>query len=308
MSVILVCGFPASGKSTVTKSYVNQGYIELNRDTEGGTIAQLLPKMEILLQNKKSIILDNLFPTVESRKPFINLAKKYNKNISCIVMSTSIEDSMFNFVQRAINILGEFPNPDLIKKTKHPSIFPPTVFFKYRKEFQRPTHSEGFNSISDYKFTRIDSGYTNKALLLDYDGTLRDCINGNDMYPTSVDQIRIRPRCKEILQNYINDYKIFGISNQSGIAKGSLTQDKAKELFDYTNKLLGIDIEYKFCPHPSHPISCYCRKPGIGFFVELMLKYKLSRKDCIFVGDMTSDKTFANRAGIQYVDQKEFFK
>jgi hypothetical protein len=39
-----------------------------------------------------------------------------------------------------------------------------------------------------------------------------------------------------------------------------------------------------------------------------MIKHKLSRKDCIFVGDMTTDKTFATRAGITYYDQADFFK
>jgi len=79
-------------------------------------------------------------------------------------------------------------------------------------------------------------------------------------------------------------------------------------LFEHTNKLLGLDIEYKFCPHRAAPLSCYCRKPMQGMFIDFMLKHKLSRKDCIFVGDMTSDKTFATRSGIQYVDQADFFK
>ena len=99
-----------------------------------------------------------------------------------------------------------------------------------------------------------------------------------------------------------------GVSNQSGIHKGELTNETAHELFQFTNNQLGLDIEYRFCPHQSAPISCYCRKPQCGIGVEFMLKHKLSRKDCIFVGDMTTDKTFATRCGFQYVDQAEFFK
>ena len=48
--------------------------------------------------------------------------------------------------------------------------------------------------------------------------------------------------------------------------------------------------------------------PGLPTGVEFILKHKLSRKDCIFVGDMTTDKTFAARCGFQYVDQVDFFK
>lgn len=308
---MMVLGPPASGKTTVTEEMVqNGGYVRLNRDTEGGKIVDLLPKLDALLQDKKKVVLDNLFPTVEVRKPFIDLAKKHGARVSCGWMKTTIEDATFNFVKRAIGILGTFPEPEQIKKAKHPNVFPPTVMFKYKKEFQKPTFEEGFEFIVEHHFTRQDDpSFTNKALILDYDGTLRECINGNDKYPVSKEQIEMKPNRKEVIQSYKDKgYRLLGISNQSGIAKGELTADKAKELFEYTNKQLGHDIEFRFCPHQSAPISCYCRKPQCGIGVEFILKYKLSRKDCIFVGDMTTDKTFAARCGFQYVDQAEFFK
>lgn len=310
MKVTMVVGYPASGKSTLTKSLVEQGAISLNRDTEGGTIASLLPKMESLLQDKKDIVLDNLFAMSEVRKPFIEMAQKHSADISCLIMGTSIEDAQFNFVQRALGLLGKFPTPEAIKAAKHTNVFPPLVFFKYKKEFQKPDVSEGFSKVETIKFERKDdSTFINKAVILDYDGTLRECIGGNEKFPVSEEQIEMKPGRKEILQSYLDKgYKLLGVSNQSGVHKGELTHTKAVELFNHTNKLLGLDVEYQFCPHQSAPISCYCRKPMNGLFVDFMLKHKLSRKDCIMVGDMTTDHTFAKRSGIQYVDQLDFFK
>lgn len=306
----MVCGYPASGKSTVTKSLAHNGAIVLNRDTEGGTIADLLPKLEEHLKNKKDIVLDNLFPTIEKRKPFIDLCKKYNTGIICEFVDTSIEDAQFNFIQRMISISGKFLSPEEIKKSKHPNIFPPTVFFKYKKEFQKPTLEEGFDKIDIIKFTRVDdTSFNNKALILDYDGTLRECVGGNDKFPIDVSHIKIKDKCKDILLSYRdNGYILLGVSNQSGVHKGELTHDKCIQLFDHTNQQLGLNIEYKFCPHQSTPISCYCRKPMIGLGVEFIVKYKLDRKKCIMVGDMTTDETFATRCGFQYVDQADFFK
>jgi HAD superfamily hydrolase (TIGR01662 family) len=304
-------GPPASGKSTLTKELVaSKGHVVLNRDTEGGKIVDLLPKLEALLQDKKSVVLDNLFPTAEVRKPFLELAKKYHVPINALLKKTSIEDATFNFVQRAIGILGAFPEPELVKKSKHPNIFPPTVLFKYKKDFQKPTTDEGFTQVIEHSFTRKDDPtFTAKAVIVDYDGTLRECINGNDKYPVIESQIEMKPGRKAALQAYKDKgYILLGCSNQSGIAKGELAHAKAVELFEYTNKQLGLDIEYRFCPHQSAPISCYCRKPQVGIGVEFILKHKLSRKDTIFVGDMTTDKTFATRCGFQYVDQAEFFK
>lgn len=306
----MVVGYPASGKSTLTKSLVEKGAVSLNRDTEGGTIAGLLPKMESLLQNKKDIVLDNLFVNVETRKPFIELAKKHGADISCQLMGTSIEDAQFNVVQRAIGLIGKFPTPEAIKAAKHTNVFPPLVLFKYKKEFEKPTIEEGFSKVETVKFVRKENPeFTGKALILDYDGTLRECINGNDKYPVIESQIEIKPGRKAVLDAYKKKgYLLLGISNQSGIAKGELTYDKATELFNHTNRLLGVDIEFQFCSHQSAPISCYCRKPMPGLFVDFMMKHKLNRKECIFVGDMTTDKTFAGRAGIQYYDQANFFK
>lgn len=308
--VTMVVGYPASGKSTLTKGLVDKGAVALNRDTEGGTIAALLPKMDALLKSGKDVVLDNLFATAEVRKPFIETAQKHGVDISCLLMGTSIEDAQFNVVSRAIGLIGKFPTPEEIKKAKHTNVFPPLVLFKYKKDFQKPDVTEGFSKVETIKFARKDDPtFVNKAIIVDYDGTLRECIGGNEKYPVSAEQVELKNNRKPILQSYLDKgYKLLGISNQSGVAKGELTHDKAIELFDHTNNLLGLDIEYQFCPHQSAPISCYCRKPMPGLGVDFIIKHKLNRKETIFVGDMTTDKTFAGRCGFQYVDQADFFK
>ncbi len=309
-NVKMVCGYPASGKSTVTKTLTEGGAVSLNRDTEGGTIVGLLPKLESLLKNGKDVVLDNLFPTAEVRKPFIDAAKAHGADISCVVMGTTIEEAQFNAVQRAIGLIGKFPTPEEIKKAKHTNIFPPLVLFKYKKDFQKPDVSEGFSKVGTFKFVRKeDPTFTGKAVIVDYDGTLRECVNGNGKFPVTKEQIEMKPNRRKALQSYKDKgYLLLGVSNQSGIAKGELTYDKAVELFEYTNDQLGLPIEYQFCPHQSAPISCYCRKPMPGHGVAFILKHKLNRKECIFVGDLTTDETFAKRCGFQYADQAEFFK
>src|SRR5208282_2745676 len=96
--VTMVVGYPASGKSTVTKELIKNGAVSLNRDTEGGTIVGLLPKLEAFLKDGKDVVLDNTFPTVEVRKPFIELCKKHNAEVSCSLMGTTIEEAQFNVV------------------------------------------------------------------------------------------------------------------------------------------------------------------------------------------------------------------
>jgi len=103
-------------------------------------------------------------------------------------------------------------------------------------------------------------------------------------------------------------YKILGASNQSGIGKGSVKQEQVVACFEETNRQLGVKIEYSFCPHRIPPVSCYCRKPHPGMGAVFIETHKLNPADCIMVGDMTTDETFAKRCGFQYVDVNQFFK
>jgi len=305
VNVILVLGFPASGKTTVTEQFLNEGYFRLNRDTVGGKLNSLLPEMERQLKNGSNIVLDNLFATQTSRKPFIDLAKKYKANVECHWMQTSIEDSQVNYCLRSMNKYNQI----LESQSNDPGIFPPAVIFKYRKEFQKPTTEEGFDSIVKVPFKRNwNSSFKNKALILDYDGTLRDCVGGNGKFPTEKSQIKILPERAEKLTEFKNNgFILCGASNQSGVAKKDLTLEKATELFEYTNKLLGHDIDYKFDPSGVPPIRTWSRKPMPGIGVYFIVKYKLNPALCLMVGDLKADETFASRCGFQFCYADRFF-
>jgi D-glycero-D-manno-heptose 1,7-bisphosphate phosphatase len=307
--VVLIMGYPGSGKTTLADKF--SGYERLNRDTEGGTIANLLPKFALLLATKKSVVMDNLFPSAESRKPFIQAAQKAGIPIECEWMDTSIEDSQINVLHRMWKNHGRmFMSPeDISHGPADPGLFPIAVLFKYRKDFQPPSTTEGFAKVNKVHFVRQwDSAYKNKALLLDYDDTLRITLSGDYKFPSHACEIDILPGRREVLKDYeANKWFLLGCSNQSGISRKQVSESAVKSCFEYTNKQLGVYIDYRYCPH-NVPPNCYCRKPQSGMAMELIEEYLLDPKKCIFVGDQTTDKTFAERVGFTYADQKDFFK
>ncbi|MFH1637600.1 MAG: HAD-IIIA family hydrolase [Candidatus Woesearchaeota archaeon] len=312
MEIVIAMGCMASGKSTHVEGYLEKGYVRLNRDSIGGRLDDLIPMLEKEIKaGKDNFVLDNTYPTVQSRKPVIDIGKKYNMPVKCLLMGTSIEDAQVNAAARMIRRYGRLLMPEEIKKVsrKDPNIFPPFVLFSYRKRFEEPTTKEGFSSVEKVEFKRVfDANYKNKALLLDYDGTLRETKSGN-VCPNSPDDIRILPGRAETLNKYKKEgYLLLGVSNQAGIALGKLSREDAVACFERTNELLGIDIEYSFCPHRNGPISCYCRKPMPGMGAEFIEKHKLDMKKTIMVGDMKSDENFARRLGVRYADQKDFFQ
>jgi len=316
--IVMILGYPSSGKTFESKALIKKEYVNLNRDKIGGSIADLVPKLEDALSKNQSVVLDNLFPNPDVRKPFLDLAKKYNVPCRAIVIGTSIEDAQINALNRMWDNYGTifYSSEDIRKHPKaknDSSVFPVAVFYKYRKEYIAPEITEGFSSIEKTKFIRDWStckGWTgkNKALILDSDGTLRTT-KGNREYPIHPIDIEILPNRTEVLNDYASQgYMLLGVSNQSGVAKGDMTYQECQECFDETNRLLGVDIEHHFSPAKVPPIVTYCRKPLSGIGVHLIRKHNLNPANCIYVGDMTVDKSFAERLGFQFHFANKFFK
>jgi HAD superfamily hydrolase (TIGR01662 family) len=308
-NVVMIVGYPAAGKSSLAKEYIDKGYTYLNRDKVGGKILDLIPLLDKALGNSEHVILDNTFPTIESRRVFIECAKMHNASIRCEWLTTSIEDAQFNACMRMMDRKGKILSAEDMKKEKSPNLFPPVVLFKYKKEFEKPTIDEGFGYVVKREFNRtFPKSWTGKAIFLDYDGTLRDTKSGAK-WPCHPDDVKILANRNEVLDSYIEQgYMLLGVSNQSGIAKDNPIEKDAIACFERTNELLKHDIEYAYCPHRVPPISCFCRKPMPGMAVQFFHKYKLDPRKCIMVGDVTSDKTFAKRSHMEFIHADEFFK
>lgn len=316
LKVILIPGLPGSGKTTLAKTYIEKGYHQLSRDElqkdRGGKIvrtAELLPILEDKLKNGVSVVADNTLLTREKRKPFIDLAKKYKAKVHAYYIDISAYQCEINVLCRMMENHGRiYFHPSEMKDVNDPGCVPIATLFKMSREYERPTTSEGFDEVWFTEFKRKwPTEFQKQALIFDYDGTLRHSV-GPHPYPIKPEDVRILPNRIETLNRYKSWLKL-GVSNQSCIAKGIASEDIVKKCFDKTNAFLGNVIkEYTYCPHASAPVSCYCRKPQSGNGVYLIYKYKLRPEKCIFVGDFTSDKTFAERLGFKYVSEEEFFK
>jgi HAD superfamily hydrolase (TIGR01662 family) len=316
--LILIGGFPGSGKTTFAQDLVKQGFTEMSRDMfdkPGKVISSVdfhaKHLKEGMLKHDK-IVVANTYPDVKSRKLAVDLAEQMGFDIEFWQMGTTIEEAQVNVCKRSLLRYGKLVNEgnkkddDMIHDS---NMFPPSVLFNYKKKFEKPTVEEGFSIVKKLPFKRVwGEDHVHKAVILDYDGTLRETISG-EKYPRTERDIKILPNRKKILDNYASrGYILLGVSNQSGIAKKKLTDVKALDCFLRTNSLLGHNIRFLYCPHNVPPITCYCRKPMPGNGVRLIMDFQLDPSKCIMVGDMTSDETFAKRCGFQYENATSFFK
>ena len=138
-----------------------------------------------------------------------------------------------------------------------------------------------------------------KAVFLDRDGV----INIDKGYVYKIENFEFVDGVFEALE-YLQKlkYKLFIITNQSGIGRGYYSMDDFQKLtYFMLNKFKKSDIkieDVQFCPH-SPDDNCKCRKPQTKMVENILKKYDIELEKSWLIGDKESDILCAINAGIK---------
>ncbi|ADG92600.1 D,D-heptose 1,7-bisphosphate phosphatase [Arcobacter nitrofigilis DSM 7299] len=138
-----------------------------------------------------------------------------------------------------------------------------------------------------------------KAVFLDRDGV----INVEKNYLYKAEDFEFIDGVFDTLK-YLqdNDYKLFIITNQSGIGRGYYTQEDFNNLTSWMlNEFAknGITIsQVEFCPHAPMQ-ECNCRKPKTGMIDNILKNHRIDLENSWLIGDKESDILCAINAGIK---------
>lgn len=138
------------------------------------------------------------------------------------------------------------------------------------------------------------------AIFLDRDGT----IIFDRGYLKNPDEVEFFPGTFSSLQKLQNKFKLFIITNQSGISKGITSKDEVKLVNDYiveVLKLQGIVISDVFCCPHSTEDKCICKKPNPHFILQAAKLYNLNLENSYIIGDHPSDVECGQNAGINSI-------
>ncbi|RJQ44895.1 MAG: lipopolysaccharide heptosyltransferase II [Nitrospiraceae bacterium] len=132
----------------------------------------------------------------------------------------------------------------------------------------------------------------NKAVFLDRDGTVIEDKN----YLNSFDNLVVFPDSKESLRKLRDaGFKLIGITNQSGIARGIIKESFVTELHAHLKKELGID-DFFYCPHLPDE-HCPCRKPEAMLALKAKLLHSVNPEFSYMIGDKELDVQLAYKIG-----------
>jgi len=136
------------------------------------------------------------------------------------------------------------------------------------------------------------------AVFLDRDGTItQDGVT----YITTVDQVVLVPGAIASLQRLQNaGYKLFVVTNQSGVGRGLFTRETVETIHAHLDKLLaesGMRFDrYYVCPHQPED-NCNCRKPKPQFLFDAAREYHLDLSRSFMIGDRGADIQVGKNAG-----------
>jgi histidinol-phosphate phosphatase family protein len=90
------------------------------------------------------------------------------------------------------------------------------------------------------------------------------------------------------------------VTNQSGVARGLLTEDDVARVHKRAEELLGPVGTWQMCPHDQSD-GCTCRKPAPGMVHAAAQALGVPVEDCVLIGDIGSDVEAARGAGARAV-------
>ncbi|XP_041455017.1 bifunctional polynucleotide phosphatase/kinase-like [Lytechinus variegatus] len=139
--VLILVGYPASGKSTFVKNHLlPHKYVHVNRDTIG-TWQKCVAACSSALGKGQSVVIDNTNADIESRKRYIDCAKKANVQCRCFSFTTTIDHARHNEKFRQLTPSGK----------NHASIAD-MIFYSFRKNFVAPKKEEGYSEVVQVNF------------------------------------------------------------------------------------------------------------------------------------------------------------
>ncbi|EFX85136.1 hypothetical protein DAPPUDRAFT_46356 [Daphnia pulex] len=137
--VILLVGFPGSGKSHFAEQHALQSsYDVINRDSLG-TWQKCAAAVEKCLDAGKSVLIDNTNPDKESRSRFVRLASTRGLPCRCFVMNTTMTHALHNNKFRELTDAKHVPVSRMI-------------FNVHKSKYQEPSLDEGFSQIVRVNF------------------------------------------------------------------------------------------------------------------------------------------------------------
>jgi diketogulonate reductase-like aldo/keto reductase/predicted kinase len=271
--VVLVMGVQGAGKSRVARTYVERGYLRLNRDERGGTLRGLVGALDdALAAGAREVVLDNTYLARAWRHDVVETAARHGLPVRCVWLDTPLAEAQVNLVDRLLERFARLPSPDELKTAsrKEPGVLTPTQQMRAFRELEPPGDDEGFASVDRVPFARER-----------HEGR-----PGAFVAAAAVERLRedvIDPD----LPHLVFDWRPDGLT---------------AELETLAAQLPATLVETAACTHGGGPPTCWCRPPLPGLPLEFARRHGVDPAISVLAGTSAAHRTLASALGSDYID------
>ncbi|MBI4689474.1 MAG: lipopolysaccharide heptosyltransferase II [Nitrospirae bacterium] len=162
----------------------------------------------------------------------------------------------------------------------------------FRRKCDRQSIECMISITADEVFDAVKSFIpTNRAVFFDRDGTLCKDVN----FLNNFNDLDIFKEVEKLQLLKEKGFKLIGVSNQSGIARGIVNEAFTREVNNIFLERYGFD-DFYYCPH--HPNEgCSCRKPEPEMTFRARAKHNINLKKSYVIGDKELDILLAKAVG-----------
>jgi heptosyltransferase-2 len=129
------------------------------------------------------------------------------------------------------------------------------------------------------------------AVFFDRDGTLCRDVG----YLSKLDDLEVFEGIHSVHLLEEKGFKLIGVTNQSGIARGLIDENFVKDINNRFIKQYGLH-DFYYCPH--HPdYHCSCRKPEPEMLLRARIEHGIDLKKSYVVGDKEEDMILSKMVG-----------
>jgi aryl-alcohol dehydrogenase-like predicted oxidoreductase len=278
--VVIVMGIPGAGKSRVAAGYGERGYVRLNRDELGGTLADLAAALDDALGAGEitRAVLDNTYLSRASRSYVIDAAARHGVAVRCVWLDTPLDQAQVNLVLRLLQRFGSLPSADELRAAaRHePGLMLPTSQMRAARELEAPSAEEGFAAVERIEFSREPAAGAGVAGALIAASALGDGDAG-DQLPSGDGPV------------LVFDWRPDG--SPSDLA----------DLAARVHALTGQPVHTAVCPHGGGPPACWCRPPLPGLPLAFAHEHGLALERCTLIGTSNAHRTLARVVGCRFV-------
>ena len=270
--VVLVMGVQGAGKSRVAHTYVERGYLRLNRDERGGTLRGLVGALdEALASGARQVVLDNTYLARAWRNDVVETAARHGLPVRCVWLDTPLAQAQVNLVERLLDRFERLPSPEELKAAsrKEPGVLTPTQQMRAFRELEPPGDNEGFASVEHVPFARAAG----------------DGRSGAFVAAAAVERLR------EDLVDPDRPHLVFDW-RPDGLTAGLQT---------LAARLSATLVETAACTHGGGPPTCWCRPPLPGLPLEFARRHGVDPARAVLVGTSAAHRTLASALGSSYI-------